>query len=75
MHKVDLQQAKAQLLELVEDVARGEDVVITRSDGSSFRIIPVEIVDRTPKFGSAKELIKIADDFDDPIEGFEEYAP
>lgn len=28
-----------------------------------------------PKFGSAKGLIEIGDDFDDPIEGFEEYMP
>ena len=27
----------------------------------------------TPTFGSAKGLVKIEDNFDDPIEGFEPY--
>lgn len=30
---------------------------------------------RQPVFGSAKGLIKMSDDFDDPIEGFEPYMP
>lgn len=28
-----------------------------------------------PKFGSAKGLVKMSDDFDEPLEDFEEYAP
>ncbi|MFN4787068.1 MAG: DUF2281 domain-containing protein, partial [Pseudanabaena sp.] len=28
-----------------------------------------------PKFGSAKGLIKMSDDFDEPLEDFAEYAP
>ena len=28
-----------------------------------------------PKFGSAKGFVKISDDFDEPLEDFEDYAP
>lgn len=75
MHSVSLKDAEIQLAALVEEVARGEDVIITRSDGASFRIVPVTLEVAAPKFGSAKGLIKIADDFDKPLEEFEEYAP
>ena len=41
MHKVDLKEAETRLAELVEEAARGEDVVIERGDGATFRIVPV----------------------------------
>lgn len=75
MHSVNLKEAETQLEKLVEEAARGEDVIITRSDGTSFRIVLVATEVATPKFGSAKGLIKIADDFDEPLEEFEAYAP
>lgn len=76
MYSVNLKEAETQLAKLVEDVARGEDVIITRSDGTSFRIVPVaDEKIATPKFGSAKGLIKISDDFDEPLEEFAEYTP
>ncbi|MGC1307734.1 MAG: type II toxin-antitoxin system prevent-host-death family antitoxin [Phormidesmis sp.] len=75
MHSINLQEAKAQLAKLIEEAARGEDVIITRSDGTSFRIVPITLEVAAPRFGSAKGLIKIADDFDEPLEEFEEYAP
>ncbi len=75
MYSVNLKEAETQLEKLVEEAARGEDVIITRSDGTSFRIVPITPEAAAPKFGSAKGLIKIADDFDKPLEEFEEYAP
>ena len=75
MYSISLTEAKSQLARLIKDAARGEDVIITRNDGASFRIVPIESKVVVPKFGSAKGLIQIADDFDEPIEGFEEYAP
>lgn len=41
MHKVDLKEAKTRLAELVEEAAQGEEVVIERGDGATFRIVPV----------------------------------
>jgi prevent-host-death family protein len=75
MHQVDLEDAKARLAELIEEVAGGEEVVIIRSDGTSFKIVPIATVKATPKFGSAKGLVKMSDDFDEPLEGFEDYVP
>lgn len=73
MHRVDLKEAEGRLAELIAEAAGGEEVVITRSDGASFRITPV--ARPHPKFGSAKGLIEMSEDFDDPLEDFEAYAP
>jgi len=75
MYQVNLKEAETQLAELIEKAASGEEVVITRSDGTSFKIMPIGTVGAIPKFGSAKGLVKMSEDFDEPLEDFEEYAP
>ncbi|HLA64856.1 MAG TPA: type II toxin-antitoxin system prevent-host-death family antitoxin [Rhodothermales bacterium] len=68
-----LDEAKHRLSELIEAAACGEDIVITRDDGASFRLVPV--VEPHPVFGSARGLIEMGDDFDAPLEGFEPGGP
>jgi antitoxin (DNA-binding transcriptional repressor) of toxin-antitoxin stability system len=75
MYQLDLQEAKTCLPELIEAVASGEEVIITRQDGAVFKIVPFNAKDIRPKFGSAKGLVKISDDFEQPLEDFEAYAP
>ncbi|MCG9890794.1 MAG: prevent-host-death protein [Thermosynechococcaceae cyanobacterium MS004] len=70
-----MKEAETQLAELIEEAAGGEDVIITRSDGVSFRLVKVGAAEARPKFGSAKGLVKMSDDFDDPLDGFEDYSP
>ncbi len=68
-----LNEAKTKLDELLAMAILGNDVIIAQEDGTAFRIVP--FVQSYPKFGSAKGLIEISDDFDEPVEGFEEYMP
>ena len=75
MHTVKLQEAAGRLAELIDEVASGEDVVITRDDGAIFKIIPVIPVTPSPKFGSAKGRVHMTEDFDEPLEDFQAYAP
>lgn len=75
MHQINLKEAETRLAELIEEVASGQEVIITRSDGALFKIVPIGEVKAYPKFGSAKGLVKISDDFDEPLADFEEYAP
>jgi antitoxin (DNA-binding transcriptional repressor) of toxin-antitoxin stability system len=75
MYQINLKEAETQLAKLIEVAASGEEVVITRSDGASFKIVPVNLSKPRPKFGNAKGLIRMSDDFDDPLEDFEAYAP
>jgi antitoxin (DNA-binding transcriptional repressor) of toxin-antitoxin stability system len=75
MHKVKLKEAEVRLAELIDEAAYGEEVVITRGDGAAFKIIPISRTNSYPKFGSAKGLIEISEDFDEPLEGFDDYMP
>ena len=75
MHKVNLQEAQNHLAELIEEAANGKEVIIFRNDGTSFQIIPVAVEKPYPKFGSARGLVEMSDDFDEPLEDFKEYAP
>ena len=74
MRKVKLDEAQRRLPELIEEAARGEDVVISRGDGADFRLVPVVEPARAPrKGGGLKGLLTVPDDFDDPLSDFEEY--
>lgn len=73
MQPVRLDDAQRRLPELIEQAARGEDVVISRGDGASFRLVPVP--EAVPVFGSARGRVEMRDDFDAPVDGFEPYAP
>ena len=74
MRKVEPGEAQQRLPELIEEAARGEEVVISRGDGAAFRLVPVLEPKRRPReFGSLKGRIHIADDFDDPLPDFEPY--
>lgn len=74
MTQIPAAQAVTELDKLLGDVAKGEEVVIIGADGSAFKIVALP---RTPKpiFGSARGLVQIGPDFDEPIEGFEDYIP
>ena len=48
---------------------------LLKSDGVSSKSVLINTVGIIPKFGSAKGSIRMSDDFDEPLEDFEEYAP
>lgn len=74
MIQVPAAQAVTQLDELLEEVKQGQNVVIVGADGAAYQLLALT---RAPKrvFGSARGLVHIGPDFDDPIEGLEEYMP
>ena len=73
MYQVTLDKAQTRLLDLVAAVFKGEKVFILTDDQKAVQLIPVEPPVRHPRFGSAKGLVMMADDFDAPLEDFEEY--
>jgi prevent-host-death family protein len=75
MHTIGLKEAARRLAELIDEVATGEEVVITREDGATFKIIPVALMSPSPKFGSAKGRVQMREDFDEPLEDFQAYVP
>ncbi len=73
MHQVTLAQAKKHLADLIDAALRGETVVIAKDDTPAVQIVPFPPASRR-RFGSARGLIAIRDDFDAPMPDFSEYV-
>ena len=78
MHNyVRLEDAVNSLALLIQKVTSGEEVFITQNQKPIAKLVAVSDAAAKPKklikAGSAKGLIKIADDFDAPLEDFKEY--
>lgn len=74
MHQVDFIEVRAHFPDLIEAAINGEEVLITRDDQPVLKIVRVEPARPRPKFGSAKGMVTIADDFDAPLEEFRDYT-
>jgi len=66
MRSVSISVAKRRLDRLVEEIAAGEEIVITRRGSPRARLVPVGSV-RAVRFGVLKGRIKYPDDFDAPL--------
>jgi antitoxin (DNA-binding transcriptional repressor) of toxin-antitoxin stability system len=73
VHQITLNEAKLQLLDLINAAIKGDEVVILKDNQQAVRLVPVEPQVRKPQFGSAADLVTIASDFDAPLEDFSEY--
>jgi prevent-host-death family protein len=71
--QVSVTEAAARLQELMDAANDGEEVIICIDDRPVIKLVPIESVKPRPKFGSAKGLIWISDDFDEPLAEFREY--
>ena len=74
-YRVTLDDAKGRLLELIELAIHGEEVFILKDQNPVVKLEPVVSSKRRPKFGSARGLVAMAEDFDAPLEAFSEYMP
>lgn len=72
MQQVTIEQAKINLAVLVEAALKGEEIII-EEDEKAVKLVPFQLHKPKPQFGSAKGLIHIADNFDEPIEDFADY--
>ena len=58
MREVTVSEAKTSLSALLEAVAAGEEVVITKRNRPVARLVPVEPPKGKPRFGSAREAFE-----------------
>jgi prevent-host-death family protein len=70
MTQLDISQAKSDLSKLLDLAIQGEEIVITQDDKPVAKISPIK---RLLKRGSAKGKVWMSDDFDQPLEDFQEY--
>jgi len=71
---VTIDTAQKELPSLIEAVVLGGHVVITKDEKPVAEIVPVARAKPTPQFGSAKGMISIREDFDEPLSDFGEYS-
>ena len=74
MHQVSIEEAKITLPDLIEAAVGGDEVLIAKDDQHIVKLVPVSGTKPVPQFGSAKGLITTTEDFDAPLEDFDEYA-
>ncbi|MBD2179937.1 type II toxin-antitoxin system Phd/YefM family antitoxin [Aerosakkonema funiforme] len=75
MQQITLDEATKDLLALIEAALEGEEIVITKDDKPVLKLSPISPAKKSwpAKAGSAKGLVTISDDFDEPIADFEDY--
>ena len=75
MQIIDVNQAKQRFPELIEQTISGGEVIITQGGKPVVRLVAmIKPPLKQRRFGSARGLIKIRDDFDAPLEDFKEYT-
>lgn len=74
MHQVSIEEAKTNLPDLIDAAVKGEEVVIAEDGRHLVKLVPVLGTNSRPQFGSAAGLITMSEDFEEPLEDFEEYA-
>lgn len=69
-------EAKSNLSALMNQALNGDDVCIMRHGKPLVRLTPVNKDDEepSPKFGCLKGQIKMENNFEDPLEDFDDYT-
>ena len=73
MTRVPIEEAGRQIQQLIDKVAKGEEIVITSDNHPVARLVPMPHEKAQPSFGSARGLIQIGPDFDEPLDDFKEH--
>lgn len=69
--QASLSDAASRWPDLVAAILRGEPVELSGEDGTTVRLVPE--VKHAPRFGSARGLVEMSEDFDAPLEDMREY--
>lgn len=64
---VNIHEAKTHFSKLLERVRQGEEVIVAKAGKPVAKLVPIEQPQPDRKPGSARGLVKIYDNFDDPL--------
>ncbi|MDJ1168024.1 MULTISPECIES: type II toxin-antitoxin system Phd/YefM family antitoxin [Roseofilum] len=73
MENIDINQALPKIAELLEMAFSGQEVVITNHKDQQIKIAPLS-ASRPPRFGCDRERVILSDDFDVPLDDFQDYS-
>lgn len=71
MTELDISQTRSNFSHLLDLAIKGEEIIITDNEQAIVKISPVK---KTLKRGSAKGKVWMSEDFDAPLEDFQEYT-
>ncbi|MGB3515328.1 MAG: hypothetical protein WBA43_02660 [Elainellaceae cyanobacterium] len=71
--QVNLTETSQDLIQLVEAALHGEEIIILKDNKPVVKLTLLEPAQRRPQFGSAKGLITLSDDFDEPLDEMRDY--
>jgi prevent-host-death family protein len=75
MQTIDINQALSQITQLLEIASTGEEIIITRNNQPMVKLVSIDPpIKCSPLFGSARNIIAMRDDFDEPLEDFKDYV-
>ncbi len=76
MQQITPGEAQKHLPDLIKAALDGKKVFIIQEGAvQAVQLVPVTLTERRPQYGSARGLIKMADDFDAALADFDEYGP
>ncbi len=64
----NIHDAKTNLSRIVDDVAAGAEVIIAKAGKPMARLVPIEVPMKAKKLGLLKGKIKVAEDFNAPLD-------
>ena len=73
-YRIDIAEVPAQLLDLIRAAEQGEEVFITKNQHPVIQLVPILSEQPRPQFGSARGKVHMRDDFDAPLDEFDEYV-
>ncbi len=74
MTTIEIDQAILEITQLLEIVAKGKDIIITKNHEPLVKLSSIKgKKQRPPLFGTDKDIIRITEDFDEPLADFNEY--
>ena len=73
MTQFNIHAAKSHLSELIQRAMLGEEIIIARDNTPVVKLTAFPPLKHERHLGSAKGLVDISDDFDEPLEDFKDY--
>ena len=73
MIQVNIHEAKTHLSRLIAKVIAGEEIIIAKGNTPVVKLVQFTTSKQTRKLGSAKGKIRMAADFNRPLDDFKEY--
>lgn len=73
MSQFNIHIAKAHLSELIQKALMGEEVVIARDNKPLVKLTALTPFNKKRRLGTAKGLITMTPNFNDPLDDFKEY--